>query len=121
MEVHDIVCQAQLAALKLCKPGAKIGDIDAAARDFISTRGFGDKFNHGLGHGIGLEVHELPVIKNITPYNTVKLEKGMAITIEPGIYLPGIGGVRIEDTVVITDDGYENLTQRETSHRGHDA
>lgn len=115
--IHDVVCEAQQKSLKLCKPGSRVGLIDAAARDYIAAEGYGDKFNHGLGHGIGLEVHELPVLKNIPPYDNVHLEKGMAITVEPGIYLPGIGGVRIEDTIIITDDGYENLTQRPTSHQ----
>lgn len=116
-KVHKVVCEAQQAALKLCKPGTKIGEIDTAARDYIAEKGFGSYFNHGLGHGVGLEVHELPVVKNIPHCRNIKLAKGMVITIEPGIYLPGIGGVRIEDTIVITDRGYENLTDRPTSSK----
>jgi len=111
-KIYEIVKQAQMAALNLCKPGTIIGDIDKAARDLIAAAGYGDRFNHGLGHGVGLEIHEMPTIRNIAPDNAWPLEQGMVITIEPGIYLPGIGGVRIEDTIVITHDGHENLTNR---------
>lgn len=112
LAIHKIVQEAQAQALKRCKAGAKIGEIDAAARDYIAAQGHAKHFNHGLGHGVGLAVHELPVLKNIAPYATQKLQKGMVVTIEPGIYLPGIGGVRIEDTVVITEEGYIDLTKR---------
>ncbi len=111
-EVHSIVAEAQQLALNLCAPGVTIGTIDRAARDFIAAKGFGAHFNHGLGHGVGLEIHELPVIKSTPPFYGIVLEAGMVITIEPGIYLSGIGGIRIEDTIVITDSGYENLTKR---------
>lgn len=111
-EIYEIVRQAQEAALDICVPGTTIGDLDDAARNLIAEAGYGDRFTHGLGHGVGLEIHELPVIRNRPPFNAIKLEPGMVITIEPGIYLPDIGGVRIEDTVVITETGHENLTQR---------
>jgi len=111
-EIYEIVKGAQEAALKLCKPGTRVGDLDMEARIWISDRGYGENFSHGLGHGIGLEVHELPVIRSATKYDAVVLQPGMAITVEPGIYLPQIGGVRIEDTVVITKEGHRNLTNR---------
>ncbi|MBA3816601.1 MAG: aminopeptidase P family protein [Parachlamydiaceae bacterium] len=112
--IHAIVAQAQQTALTLCRPGTLLGDLDLAAREVIAAAGYGEYFTHSLGHGIGLEIHEFPIIKNILPYKDVVLEAGMAITIEPGIYLPGVGGVRIEDTVVITNDGHENLTRIKT-------
>lgn len=108
-EIYRIVLKAQTEALKLCKPGIAIADLDGCARGIITAAGYGKNFNHSLGHGIGLEVHELPFLRGSA---TEVLRPGMAITIEPGIYLPGIGGVRIEDTVIITEDGYENLTKR---------
>lgn len=111
-EIYEIVLQAQLAALDLCRPGTFIGDLDDAARDIIGSKGYGDKFSHKLGHGVGLEIHEWPIISNTPPIKEFPLQSGMVLTIEPGIYLPGIGGVRIEDTVVITPEGHENLTQR---------
>ena len=117
IEIHKIVQQAQLAALELCRPGTLIGQLDAAARDFIANQGYGKYFTHSLGHGVGLEIHELPILRNKLPYKDVPLQPGMVITIEPGIYLPGIGGIRIEDTVVITPKGHENLTQRATDPR----
>jgi Xaa-Pro aminopeptidase len=113
--IHAIVQEAQAVALSLCHPGVTIGELDAGARGFIEKKGYGERFTHSLGHGIGLEVHELPHIRNKPPTSEVKLEAGMVITIEPGIYLPGVGGVRIEDTVVVTDNGYENLTDRDKS------
>jgi Xaa-Pro aminopeptidase len=111
-EVYEVVKGAQEAALKICKPGIRAGDLDMEARIWITDRGYGENFNHGLGHGIGLEVHELPVIKSASKYDSVVLQPGMAITIEPGVYIPKLGGVRIEDTVVITEDGHRNLTNR---------
>lgn len=112
-EIYEIVKGAQAEALKLCKPGTSIGTLDRAARDFITERGYGEQFCHGLGHGVGLEIHERPVLRNKPPHDEVLLEKGMIITVEPGVYIPDVGGVRIEDTIVITDDGHEDLTKRE--------
>lgn len=113
-KIYHIVRDAQKAALDLCRPGTLVADLDSAAREYIASQGYGDRFTHGLGHGVGLEIHELPVLKNISPHKEIVLSPGMVITIEPGIYLPGVGGVRIEDTVVITPEGHDNLTQRST-------
>lgn len=110
LKIYEIVKEAQGAALTLCRPGTLIGDLDRAARDLIASYGYGDNFTHSLGHGIGLEIHEWPILRNIPHMKEVPLQSGMILTIEPGIYLPGIGGVRLEDTVVITEHGHENLT-----------
>jgi Xaa-Pro aminopeptidase len=106
-EVYTVVAKAQQAALALIRPGAKGCDIDAAARKVIAEAGYGDFFGHGLGHGIGLQVHEGPPLR---PNSEAVLQAGMVTTVEPGIYLPGWGGVRIEDDVLVTPDGYEVLT-----------
>jgi len=113
--IYTIVENAQKKALNLCVPGTKIGELDETARGYIKAQGFGEFFSHGLGHGVGLEIHEAPTLRNQLPCKDKKLENGMVITIEPGIYLPGMGGVRIEDTILITETGYENLTKRPTS------
>lgn len=113
-KIRAIVEQAYLAALNLCHPGTLISDLDEAARSVIRNEGYGDKFTHSLGHGVGLDVHEFPTLRRHPKQPDLKLEEGMAITIEPGIYLPNLGGVRIEDTVVIQKDGYQNLTNRKT-------
>ncbi|MFC2149626.1 M24 family metallopeptidase [Candidatus Auribacterota bacterium] len=106
-KVYEAVLEAQRLALALIKPGAAIKDIDAAARDHIKAEGFGRFFGHALGHGIGIDVHEFP---RISPRSDQKLEVGMVFTVEPGIYLPGRGGVRIEDIVVVTKTGYDIIT-----------
>lgn len=110
--IHKIVQEAQQAALKKCKPGTLIGELDHAARGLIASTGYGDAFVHRLGHGVGLEIHEWPEIRDSEPFKNKPLQAGMVITIEPGIYLSGVGGVRLEDTIVITPTGYEDLTQR---------
>ena len=109
--VHSIVEKALKAALALLKPGTLLKDLDFAAREVIAKAGYEGFFTHSLGHGIGLEVHESPFLKAQDPYGNVRLQEGMAITIEPGIYLPGIGGVRLEDTVILTKSGFLNLTE----------
>lgn len=114
VEIHKIVKKAQEAALKLCKPGTTLGELDNAARSLITSHGYGANFSHSLGHGVGLDIHEYPTIRNTAPLDKIPLSPGMVVTIEPGIYLPGVGGVRIEDTVVITENGHENLTNRPT-------
>jgi Xaa-Pro aminopeptidase len=111
-KIYDVVKTAQQMALDLCKPNVSIGKLDEAARGYITSRGYGERFTHNLGHGVGLEIHEAPTLRNISPHSEVVLKPGMVITIEPGIYLTDIGGVRIEDTVVITESGHENLTKR---------
>lgn len=110
--LYDVVKKAQETALSLCKPGMSTVALDRAARGVIEQAGYGDAFSHSLGHGIGLDVHEAPRISSKPPCQETLLRPGMAITIEPGIYLPDIGGVRIEDTIVITQEGYEDLTLR---------
>ena len=106
-EVYQTVLQAQQTALAAVKPGITGQELDAIARNIIETAGYGPYFGHGLGHGVGIEIHELPHINHL---GTVPLRPGMVITIEPGIYLPDRGGVRIEDLVVVTETGYEVLS-----------
>lgn len=106
-EIHEAVLQANLAAQAFAKPGVTCHEVDKVARDVIKEAGYGDYFRHRLGHGLGLDTHELP---NIAENNHVKLEEDMVFTIEPGVYLPGVGGVRIEDDVVVTEDGIRSLT-----------
>jgi Xaa-Pro aminopeptidase len=99
--------QARDAALQELQPGATGRTVDAAARKVIADAGFDRFFGHGLGHGIGLEVHEGPWL---SPVSEDVLQAGMVVTIEPGIYIPGFGGVRLKDDVLITRDGYEMLS-----------
>jgi len=106
-QIFDIVLKAHDLALAEVRPGMTIRDLDAVARGYITAQGYGDYFGHGLGHGVGLEIHEYPAVSSRTE---ALVTEGMVITIEPGIYIPGTGGVRIEDTVVVTADGYEALT-----------
>jgi Xaa-Pro aminopeptidase len=108
-KIYGVVKEAFEAAVAKCRPGASLADLDLTARAVIEKAGYGEFFPHSLGHGVGLEVHELPVIRK-TSQGTV--EEGMVFTIEPGIYIPGLGGVRLEDTIVITSNGYESLTKR---------
>lgn len=109
-EIEENVCEAYLRAEKICKAGTRIGDLDRAARSYIADKGYGDFFTHSLGHGVGLEIHEFPLIRDRVPYRDLLLEAGMVITIEPGIYLPGIGGVRYENTLIIHQDSCEVIT-----------
>jgi Xaa-Pro aminopeptidase len=106
-EVYDLVLAAQLAALAAIRIGASGKEVDAVAREMIAEAGHGDQFGHGLGHGVGLEVHESPRLA-ITSED--ELREGNAVTVEPGVYLTGRFGVRIEDLVVVTGDGYRNLS-----------
>jgi Xaa-Pro aminopeptidase len=101
-KVHDLVAEAQQAGIDAVRPGATGRDVDGAARRVIADAGYGDRFDHGLGHGVGLEIHEGP---SLSPRSNDALPAGAVITVEPGVYLPGIGGVRIEDAVLVTDDG----------------
>lgn len=103
---------AQQAAIAAVQPGATASDVDRAARAVLAGDGLGDAFGHGTGHGLGLEVHEEPRISRAMPgLADVVLEPGMVFTIEPGAYVPGVGGVRIEDDVVVTETGCEILTR----------
>jgi len=106
-EIYDVVLGAQLAALAAVRPGVSGSVVDASARDLIAEAGYGDLFGHGTGHGVGLEIHELPRLGR-TVGDT--LAAGMVHTVEPGIYLEGRFGVRIEDTVLVTEAGCERLT-----------
>ncbi len=104
-KIYKIVREAQAMTLRAVKPGVEGKKLDAIARECIKARGYGDCFGHSLGHGFGLEVHEGPSAS--TRSNDV-LRPGMTITVEPGIYVEGLGGVRIEDCLIVTDDGYIN-------------
>lgn len=105
--VYETVLAAQSAALSICKIGTRVGDLDTVARNHISEKGYGEFFPHRIGHGLGIEVHEFP---SMSDNNNDLLVEGSVFTIEPGIYVPSIGGVRIEDDVVITKNGYQCLT-----------
>jgi Xaa-Pro aminopeptidase len=105
-EVYDLVRAAQAAGRAALAPGADVRAVDAAARDVIAAAGRGDAFAHGLGHGVGLEIHEAPAVG---PQSAGTLADRMAVTVEPGVYLPGLGGVRIEDTLVVRDGAEPEL------------
>jgi Xaa-Pro aminopeptidase len=107
-EIYDIVLEANLKCIEGLRPGMTGKQGDAIARDIIAAAGYGDRFGHGTGHAVGLEIHENPRLS--LQCDTV-LEPGMVVTVEPGIYLPGLGGVRIEDDVVITETGVRVLTR----------
>jgi Xaa-Pro aminopeptidase len=106
-KLYQAVLEAQLAALAAVRSGTKAGEVDRAARKVLKAHGFDKAFVHSTGHGLGLEIHEAP---RLGKKDETVLETGMAITIEPGAYIEGVGGVRIEDTVVVTDSGCEILT-----------
>lgn len=106
-KIYQIVKEAHDKAIEKVKPGIPIGEVDAAARDHIRNQGYGDYFGHGTGHGIGLAVHEDPVVNSD---NKAPVQEGMVFTIEPGIYVPDWGGVRIEDMILVTAQGAEVLT-----------
>lgn len=107
-EIYAVTLRAQLAALEALRPGARCVDVDAVARNIITEAGFGEFFGHGLGHGVGLEIHEGPRLNRLTE---TPLAPGMIVTVEPGIYLPGKGGVRIEDIVAVTPGGCRVLSR----------
>lgn len=107
-QVYHIVAEAQRRGLAAVRPGADCRAVDRAAREYITDQGYGPQFGHGLGHGVGLAVHELPGLAE--PVRD-KLRPGDIVTVEPGIYIPGLGGVRIEDMVLVTKTGCRNLTR----------
>ncbi len=107
-EIYQVVLNAQETVLKHLQPGMRANEADLLARQIISEAGYGDCFGHGLGHGVGLEIHEEP---SLSPRDETILEPGMIVTVEPGIYIPGWGGIRIEDLVVLTPGGCEILTK----------
>ncbi|MBP3041108.1 aminopeptidase P family protein [Bacillaceae bacterium Marseille-Q3522] len=106
--IYNTVLKAQLAALQAAKPGVSCSEIDLTARNIITDEGYGDDFPHRLGHGLGIGIHEYP---SMTATNPLLLQEGMVFTVEPGIYVPEIAGVRIEDDVVVTKTGIEILTK----------
>ena len=110
-DIYNIVKESQTMAQAALAPGMACKDVDKIARDIITKHGYGEYFGHGTGHGVGLNIHEAPRLSKVS--NEV-LEKGMVVTVEPGIYIPGLGGVRIENTCYITDDGYEPLFDAST-------
>ena len=106
-ELYELVREAQLLGIKNARAGITGAELDAIVRSFITSHGYGQYFGHGLGHGVGLDIHELPVASK---RGKEKLETNMVVTVEPGIYIPGKGGVRIEDVIVIAPDGCNILT-----------
>jgi len=106
-EVYELVLRAQEAALAAVRPGPTGREVDAVARAIIDAAGHAEHFGHGLGHGVGLDVHEGP---RLSKQGDAALEEGMVVTIEPGVYVPGAVGVRIEDLVIVTDDGCDVVT-----------
>jgi Xaa-Pro aminopeptidase len=107
-EIFEVVLEANMRAIARTAPGVPLKEIDAAARDFIDTKGYGKYFGHGTGHGVGLEIHEAP---SLNARSDDVAREGMVFTIEPGIYLPGIGGARIEDVVEVTKNGCDVISK----------
>lgn len=107
-KVYNIVLDAQLAGIEAAKAGILGSELDKISRDIIEQAGYGSCFGHSLGHGVGMEIHEKP---NASPYYKLALNKGAVVTVEPGIYIAGKFGVRIEDFVILTENGCENLTK----------
>ncbi len=114
-ELYRIVLDAQLAAIAQVKPGRRMCDVDEVARSMITRSGFGDEFSHGLGHGLGLDVHEAP---SLSWRSDEPLRPGMVVTVEPGIYISGVGGVRIEDDVLVTQKGHRVLSRLDKALEG---
>ncbi|NLE25857.1 MAG: M24 family metallopeptidase, partial [Clostridiaceae bacterium] len=107
VEIYHIVEEARKRAVAAVSSSATGREVDAAARDYIASKGWADCFTHSTGHGIGLELHELPVVSRL---NGEQLPAGAVVTIEPGVYVEGLGGVRIEDDVIVHPDGGEVIT-----------
>jgi Xaa-Pro aminopeptidase len=112
--LFDAVAEAQAAAIRAVRPGVLASDVDRAARDVLTRHGLGEAFGHGTGHGLGLEVHEEPRVgRPLAGHPETPLEPGMVFTVEPGAYVEDLGGVRIEDDVLVTGSGCEVLTRTE--------
>jgi len=107
-KLYSIVLEAQTRGVAFIREGVTGAEVDAVCRDYIKEQGYGSNFGHGTGHGVGLDIHELPVA---SPRSKDVLTENMVVTVEPGIYLPGHMGLRIEDTVIVTKEGCEILTQ----------
>jgi Xaa-Pro aminopeptidase len=105
--IFSVVADSQAKGVAAVAPGASARDVDQVCRDVIAEAGWAERFEHGTGHGVGLDIHEAPTV---SPLGTAILAPGVVVTVEPGVYLPGIGGVRIEDTLVVTEDGSRPLT-----------
>jgi Xaa-Pro aminopeptidase len=108
LEIFEVVKEAQELGIKAVKPGVLASTIDKICRDYIISKGYGEYFVHGTGHGLGVEVHEEPYV---TPISKDILQVGNVITVEPGIYIPNLGGTRFEDDILVTNDGYEILSR----------
>jgi Xaa-Pro aminopeptidase len=111
LELHRLVRRAQLAGMQAIRAGVRASDVDKAAREIIAAAGYGEYFGHALGHGVGLAVHEDP---RLSSQNRKQLKAGMVVTVEPGIYIPGWGGIRLENMVVVREDNCENLNSDTT-------
>lgn len=107
IDVFNLVLEAQSRGIEAIRPGVKASEADAVSRRFLEDNGYGDYFGHGLGHGLGLAVHEAP---KVSPSGDLELQPGMVVTVEPGVYIPDWGGIRIEDMVLVTEEGTEVLT-----------
>lgn len=114
--IYDVVWEAQQQGIQAVRPGVMASAVDQACRSVIEARGYGSAFGHATGHGVGLEVHEAPLL-GPRPATDYCLEAGMVVTVEPGIYIPGVGGVRLEDTVLVTESGAERLTRTDKAWR----
>jgi Xaa-Pro aminopeptidase len=108
INIYNTVKEAQQLALVEIAPGIKCSEVDKIARDYITSKGYGKYFGHGLGHGVGCEIHEAP---RLSPKSEATLQSGMVVTDEPGVYVPEFGGVRIEDLILVTEDGYKVLSK----------
>jgi len=106
---YELVQKATLHAIEKIRPGLRFGELDRIVREMLKKEGVESLFTHNLSHGVGLDVHEFPSLKSDGGDKDVLLEPGMVFTVEPGLYRPGLGGVRFEETVVVTEEGVENF------------